>query len=261
MASFPLIGALPIDAATFLILFARIGAVVMLLPAFSEEAIPAQVRLFLGLGFALGLYGLLHDKVANVASIGAGGGTILIPVVVAEIMTGLAIGMLVRIFFQAASMAGSIASVQVGLSSALVFDPAMGGQMPLLARFVNVAAAVVCLSLGLHHLWIAAIVHSYTSFPVGGLPPAADFAQLAVMATAKATTLAVSMSAPLLLYGILFNLALGLAARMAPAIQIFFITQPLNILLGLSLFAAVIGSALTGFAMAMTAFLQQSGLV
>jgi flagellar biosynthetic protein FliR len=48
---------------------------------------------------------------------------------------------------------------------------------------------------------------------------------------------------------------------MAPAIQIFFITQPLNILLGLSLFAAVIGSALTGFAMAMTAFLQQSGLV
>jgi flagellar biosynthetic protein FliR len=169
--------------------------------------------------------------------------------------------MLVRIFFQAAAMAGSIASMQVGLSSALIFDPAMGGQLPLLARFVNVAAGVTCLALGLHHLWIAAIVRSYASFPVGGLPPFADFAQLAVMTTSQAMTLAVSMAAPLLLYGILFNVALGLAARMAPAIQVFFITQPLNILLGLTLFATVIGSALYGFAMAMGQFLQQSGLV
>ncbi|QJU57417.1 flagellar biosynthetic protein FliR [Sphingomonas sp. AP4-R1] len=258
-SAFALIGLLPVDAATFLILFARIGAVAMLLPAFSEEAIPPQIRLLLGLGFALGLYGLLHGKVAGVVAPHAGAG--LIAITVAEIMTGLAIGMLVRIFFQAAAMAGSIASMQIGLSSALVFDPAMGGQLPLLARFTNVAAAVVCLSLGLHHLWIAAIVHSYASFPVGGLPPAADFAQLAVMTTGRAMALAVSMAAPLLLYGIVFNVALGLAARIAPAIQIFFITQPLNILLGLSLFAAVIGTALYGFATAMGAFLQSSGLV
>jgi flagellar biosynthetic protein FliR len=252
-----LIGDLPINATVFLILFARIGAVAMLLPAFSEESIPPQIRLLLGLGLAMGLYGLLEGRVNAVAAAGTG----LIAIVIAEVLTGLAIGMLVRIFFQAAAMAGSIASMQVGLSSALIFDPAMGGQLPLLARFVNVAAAVTCLALGLHHLWIAAIVRSYASFPVGGLPPFADFAQLAVMTTSQAMTLAVSMAAPLLLYGILFNVALGLAARMAPAIQVFFITQPLNILLGLTLFATVIGSALYGFAMAMGQFLQQSGLV
>lgn len=249
---------LPINVTAFLILFARIGTISMLLPAFSEEAIPGQIRLLLGLGFALGLYGLLQGKVSGVAATSGDG---LIAILVTEIMTGLALGMIVRIFFQAAAMAGSIASMQIGLSSALVFDPAMGGQSPLLARFVNVGAAVICLALGLHHLWIAAIVQSYANFPIGGLPPAADFAQLAVMTTSRAMALAVSMAAPLILYGVLFNVALGLAARMAPAIQVFFITQPLNILLGLALFTAVIGSTLYGFAIAMGQFLQQSGLV
>ena len=54
----------------------------------------------------------------------------------------------------------------------------------------------------------------------------------------------------------LFNVALGLASRLAPAIQIFFIAQPLNLLLGITLFAAILGALLTAFAAAMAAWLQ-----
>jgi flagellar biosynthetic protein FliR len=68
--------------------------------------------------------------------------------------------------------------------------------------------------------------------------------------------LGVGLAAPLLVYGIVFNVALGLAARMAPAIQVFFITQPLNLLLGLGLLAAVIGGMLRLFAEAMGNFVQ-----
>jgi flagellar biosynthetic protein FliR len=115
---------------------------------------------------------------------------------------------------------------------------------------------MVCLSLGVHHLWIAGIVKSYVAFPVGVLPPAADFAQLAVRAVTMSMSLGLSMAAPLMVYGILFHLALGLTARMAPAIQVFFISQPLNILLGLTLFAVTLGVALNGFAQAMAVFMQ-----
>ncbi|MGH6782049.1 MAG: flagellar biosynthetic protein FliR [Sphingomonadaceae bacterium] len=242
---------LPFDATAFLILFARVGAVLMLLPAFSEDAIPGKVRLLLGLGFTAGLFGLLSGKVAPVVT----SETALPGIIIAELMIGLSIGMIIRILFNAAAMAGAIVSMQVGLSSALVSDPAMGGQSPLLARFVSVAAAVSCMALGVHHLWIASMVQSYGLFPVGGLPPAEDFARLAVATVGNATALALSLAAPLIVYGIIFNIALGLAARMAPAIQVFFITQPLNILLGLALFAVVIGTMLTGFAEAMAAFM------
>ncbi|WP_380874086.1 flagellar biosynthetic protein FliR [Sphingomonas sp. DBB INV C78] len=243
---------LPFDATAFLILFARVGAVLMLLPAFSEDAVPPRVRLMLGLGFTAGLFGLLNGQVTPVLQ----SDRALPGIIIAEAMVGIGMGMIIRMLFHAAAMAGSIVSMQVGLSSALIADPSMGGQSPLLARFVSVAAVVTCMALGVHHLWIASIVQSYAIFPVGGLPPAEDFARLAMTTVGQSMGLALSLAAPLLVYGILFNVALGLAARMAPAIQVFFITQPLNILLGLSLFAVVIGTMLTTFAQAMASFLQ-----
>ncbi len=243
---------LPVDASAFLILFCRVAAVLMLLPVFSDDAIPTRIRLTLSLGMAAGLWGLLSARVIPVAQ-----NSVTLPgVVIAEILTGLAIGMIIRIMFMAAAMAGSIISLQVGLSSALINDASQGGQASVLSKFVSVAAAVVCMGMGVHHLWIAAIVHSYTMFPVGGLPPAADFAQLAIATVGKSMSLSISLAAPLLIYGIVFNIALGLSARLAPAIQVFFIAQPLNLMLGMALFASLLGAILTCFGNAMTDWLQ-----
>ncbi|WP_037515928.1 flagellar biosynthetic protein FliR [Sphingomonas sp. PAMC 26621] len=244
--------ALPGEATTFLILFARVGAVLMLLPVFSEDAVPGKIRLMLALGMTAGLWGLIGARIAPVAADSAA----LPGILIAEILTGLAIGMIIKIMFLAAAMAGSIISMQIGLSSALVNDSAQSGQAAVLSKLVSVAAAVVCMGMGLHHLWIAAIVHSYAMFPVGALPPAADFAQLAILTIGKAMSLSISLAAPLLVYGIVFNMALGLSTRLAPAIQVFFLVQPLNLLLGLALFASLFGGILTAFSAAMTAWLQ-----
>jgi flagellar biosynthesis protein FliR len=242
------------DATAFLILFARVGAVLMLLPVFSEESVPPRVRLMIAFGLSAGMWPIIAPKVAAAAQLDA----VLPAIIVAEVMVGLAMGMIVKIMFSAASIAGSIISLQIGLSSVLVNDPAMGGMSPLLSRFLAVGAALVCMSLGVHHLWIGSIVQSYGAFPVGGLPPAEDFARLAVQVTTDAMSLALSLAAPVIIFGILFNVALGLAARVAPSIQIFFIAQPLNLLLGLALFASVVGLVLTTFAESMASFMHAS---
>jgi flagellar biosynthetic protein FliR len=243
------VNALPAETATFLILFARVGAVLMLLPVFSEESVPAQIRLLVALGMALGLWGLLGPKIPAAAA------GVLPSTIITELMVGLAIGAIVRIMFLAAVMAGSIISLQVGLSSAVIFDPSQGGQIPLLSKFVALAAAVVCLSVGIHHLWIGAIVRSYDMFPVGGLPPANDFADLAIRTVSHSMALGLSLAAPLIVYGIVFNAALGLMARLAPSIQIFFIAQPLNLLLGIALLATVFGTMLATFSNEMASWL------
>jgi flagellar biosynthetic protein FliR len=243
---------LPLQASAFLILFARVGAVLMLLPLFSEEAVPGRIRLLVSFAMSLGLWGMLGPTVLPAAS----DGDALAGVLVTEMAIGLALGMIVRLMFQAAVMAASIASMQIGLSSALMFDPSLGGQMPVLAKLVVLTATLVCLAFGLHHLWIGAIIRSYDLFPVGLVPSAGDFAALAVVTLGKAMGLAVSMAAPLLVYGIVFNVALGFSARLAPTIQVFFIAQPLNLLLGISLFAVVMGAMITTFAIAMERWMQ-----
>jgi flagellar biosynthesis protein FliR len=238
---------LELQVTAFLIVFARVGAVLMLLPVFGEDAIPGRVRLLIAFAMSAALYGIVGAPARAAVQAGA----VLPVVLVTELMTGLAMGMIVKILFFAISMAGSIVSLQVGLSSAVIFDPSQSGMAPVLSKFVSLAAALVCMGMQVHHLWLGAIVHSYQSFPVGGLPPMHDFGQLAVAAIGRSMTLAIGLSAPMLVYGIVFNVALGLAARVAPAIQVFFIAQPLNLLLGLSLAAMTLGTMLTVFGNAM----------
>ena len=243
---------LPVQVGGFLVVFARLGGVLMVLPVFSDDAVPTRIRLLVALGISLALFGMLAPQVpATDGNVG------LAALAVGELLTGLALGAIVRIMFLAITIAGSIISLQTGLTSAVMPDAALGGQLPVMAKLVSVAAAVVCFALGIHHLWIAAMVNSYLVFPVGDLPPAADFAQLAIATTTRAMELGFSLAAPLVVYGIVFNVALGLSARLAPTIQVFFIAQPLNILLGLALFAATLGAVLTGFAAGMADFMQQ----
>ncbi|WP_242139714.1 flagellar biosynthetic protein FliR [Sphingomonas sp. TREG-RG-20F-R18-01] len=244
---------LPLDATAFLILFARVGAVLMLLPVFSEDAIPPRIRLLAAGGMTLGLWGLLSPTVLPLAT---RSDATLAGVIAAELGTGLALGLVIRMMFLAISIAGSIISLQVGLSSAVLFDPAQSSTAPELSRFFAIAAAVVCMASGVHHLWIDGLVRSYAAFPVGSVLPAADFATLAVRVAGETMTLGVSLAAPLIVYGIVFNMALGLAARVAPTIQLFFIAQPLNLLLGLGIAASTSGAMLTAFAAAMAQWMQ-----
>ena len=241
----------PAQVAALLILFARVGAIWMLLPLFSEDSIPGPARLLMALGLSLALYGVLGSRVAPFAADDVS----LVRTILIELTIGLAIGSLIRTMMQAASMAGAIISVQIGLSSVLVFDPALGGQTPVLARLIALAATLTCFAADLHHEWIAAIVRSYDVFPVGAMPNPGDWAALFVATVSKATALAVSLSAPFLVYGLLFNVALGLASRLAPALQIFFIAQPANLLLGIALLGLTIGAILSTFAGAMSAWM------
>lgn len=243
---------LPVNAAAFLILFARVGGMLMLLPVFSDEAVPGRVRLLVSGGLAAGLFGLLGGRVHPFA---AAQDAALAATIVSELLVGLSLGMVIRMMFQAISVAGSIISLQIGLSAAIIFDPGQAGHAAILSKFVGVAAALVCMALGVHHLWLGALVKSYDLFPVGGLPPFADFATLAVKAAGDMTALGLSLAAPLVVFGLIFNFALGLASRVAPAIQLFFIAQPLNLLVGLSVTAVVLGAMLSAFAEAMAAWM------
>lgn len=245
---------LPVQATGFLILFARLSAVLMLLPVFGEEAVPGRLRLLLSLGLTLALWTILRAKVLPLAGDQAG----LFGVLVIEVAIGLAIGTLIKLIFQAVIMAGSIASMQVGLTSAIIFDPSLGGQTPLIAKLVALAAILFCMGLGLHHLWIAAIVRSYALFPVGQVPIPGDLTEFAVRTLSRSTLLAVSMAAPFLAYGIVFNAVLALSARLAPALQVFFIAQPLNLMLGVGLLVASLGAMLTWFADRYAAWLNGS---
>jgi flagellar biosynthesis protein FliR len=214
------------------LVFARMGSFAMLLPGLGETFISPRFRLSVAFLMAL----VLAPAAGAVApAIPAKLGDAL-GMIFQEMLIGLALGAAARLVMSALAMAGQIASLQTGLAMGAMFDPTFGGQTPQLQTFLGMLGLAAAMAANLHHDLIEAAWASYQRFPPGGVFPTNDWAQYAVMGISNAFSIAMQMSAPLLVFGFLYFAALGVLSRMLPQIQIFFVAQPAGVLLGLLVF-------------------------
>jgi len=219
------------------LVFARISAMIMAMPGLGDTPAPTRVRLSFALLASLIITPVVYPALPVIPlTLGE-----LTADVIREGLIGVAIGAILRAFLAAMAIAGEVISIATTLSFAQTANPTLGQQNTTLATFLSLMAAVLVMATDLHHLFIGALVRSYTLFPFGHAPPVADFAQLAIRTTAQAFTLGVQLAAPVLVFSLIFNLATGLVGRAMPQFQIFFAAAPLQVLLGLSLFALSIG--------------------
>ena len=79
------------------------------------------------------------------------------------------------------------------------------------------------------------------------MPLVGDAAQHITRIIATSFRIGIQLSAPFLVFGLLFNLGLGVLSRLMPQMQVFFIGLPLSILLGLLLLLLVIGAMMGTF--------------
>ena len=89
---------------------------------------------------------------------------------------------------------------------------------------------------------IAALNDSYTIFSPGETVSSGDVASLATRAFAAAFRLGLQLSGPFLVFGLVFNIGLGILARLMPAMQVYFVGVPLSIMIGFLIFAAVLAA-------------------
>ena len=209
------------------LLICRVGGVVMLMPGLGEMEAPTMVRAGLAVGLSLLLLPIVVDKVPNVPD-GMGGPQMI----GAELLTGLVMGWLTRLPVLALGMAGSIIATLMGLSNILQPDAGLGGQSTALARLFGVIAPVLILSTGLYNLPLYALAGSYSLIGPGGVMPAGDAADMMVKLAGDTLALSLQLSAPFLVAGIVFQIAVGLVSRVAPQLQAFSIAAPGQILGG-----------------------------
>lgn len=219
------------------LVFARVAAMVMLVPGLGESPAPARIRIAFAFLLALVLTPVVAPTIPAVPQELSG----LAMAVVREILLGLMIGAILRMFLGALAAAGEIISIQTTLSFAQTANPAFGQGGSTIAAFLTLLGVVLVMTTNLHHLFIAAMVRSYTLFPFTHALPVQDSATLAIQTFAGAFTLGVQLAAPIMVFSLVFNVATGLIGRAMPQFQIFFAATPLQLLLGLSLFALSLG--------------------
>jgi flagellar biosynthesis protein FliR len=234
---------LPALATAFMLTFARVGAMVMLLPGVGELSVPSRVRLTI----ALALTAILlpaHQK-AYVVDLKTFGPVLLL--LFQELVIGAVLGLTARLAISALQITGSVVAQQMGLGFVTAVDPTQNQQGLLVGNFLSVLGVALVFATDLHHLVIAAMNDSYTIFQPGELPLMGDAAQHVTRVIATAFRIGIQLSAPFLVFGLLFNFGLGVLSRLMPQMQVFFIGLPLSILLGLLLLLLVIGAMMGTF--------------
>src|SRR5580692_7022418 len=237
------ISLLPVLAATFMLVFARIGAMVMLLPGLGESNIPVRIKLAIALLLTLVILPLHRDAFhVEMESL-----TALLVLMLHEIIIGVVLGATARVTLSALQVAGSVIAQQLGLGFVTAVDPTQGQQGLLIGDFLTILGITLLFATDTHHLVISALNESYRIFSPGELMPSGDVAALATRAFATAFKIGMQLAAPFLVFGLVFNIGLGVLARLMPQMQVYFVGVPPSIMSGFLIFAVVIAAMMGTF--------------
>jgi flagellar biosynthesis protein FliR len=234
---------LPALGATFILMFARIGTMVMLMPGLGELALPARVRLMIALVLTIVMFPL--HRAAFTIDLKSFGPVMLL--LGQELLIGAVLGLAARLTISALQVAGSVIAQQLGLGFVTTIDPTMGQQGVILGNFLTVLGITLIFATDLHHFTIAALHNSYALFHPGEVPFAGDIAALVTRSVGATFRVGIQIAGPFLVFGLLFNLGLGVLSRLMPQMQVYFIGIPLSILVGFIALLLVVGAMMGTF--------------
>jgi flagellar biosynthetic protein FliR len=234
---------LPALGAVFLLVFSRIGMMVMLLPGIGELSVPVRLRLTIALALSAVILPLHRNAYqVNLGEIGP-----MLILLGEELLIGFLLGMTARLTVSALQVAGSVIAQQLGLGFVTAVDPTQGQQGLIVGNFLTILGITLVFASDLHYLVIAALNDSYTLFRPGEVPLTGDMAALTTQTIGGAFRVGIQLSAPFLVFGLLFNLGLGILSRLMPQMQVFFVGLPLSILAGFMILIFVVGAMMTVF--------------
>ncbi|WCL52713.1 flagellar biosynthetic protein FliR [Gimibacter soli] len=234
---------LPSEIFGVLLVLTRVAALVMLMPGLGDASIPAQIRVSFAFLLSIVVYPVVAPLLPAMPPSFVG----LVMLMLHEAFLGILIALIVRIFMSATHVAGTIIAYQSGLAAAQSFDPTQGTQSAIIGTFMTLISVTLVMVTNTHHLMIMGMVNSYTRFPANEVVAVADFARVIIHYVGYSFQIGMQLAAPFIVYGLVYNVGLGLIARMMPQFQVFFIGMPLNIFLGFALFAMVLSSMMHYF--------------
>jgi len=218
---------------TAMLILARIGTCLMVMPGLSSARVPMRIRLFLGIALTLALLPLLAPYLREATQAIPLGKLILM--IAAEMLIGASLGLVAQAFFWGLQFIGNVMAMLMGFSG----QPGQGifesrPEAPL-ANIIALMALALFFALDMHMQIFQGLMISYQILlPAPTLQPQAALIDL-VDALQLAFSMLLRMAAPFLLYAILVNFAAGLINKLTPNIPVYFISLPFVLAGGLAL--------------------------
>ena len=207
---------------TVFLIFCRIGGCVLFAPGLSSSRIPVQIRLLLALGITLAISPLLFAAIAERISIVAPASRPAL--ILEEIIIGSVIGLMARFYLLSLQFAATAVSSMIGLAGIPGVPMEEFDAGSPLATLASTAAVMLILVMNLHLEMLRAIIDSYDVIAVNAFPQSGALLNNVMNVIVETTVLALRLAAPFIAYGVVVNIALGMANRFTPHISIYHAT-------------------------------------
>ncbi|MBT6090637.1 MAG: flagellar biosynthetic protein FliR [Rhodospirillaceae bacterium] len=227
----------------FLLVFARLSVVFLLMPGVSAAYVPTRVRLMLAMLVTLLSLPLVQGYLPPEPDTTAE----LVKLLFFEVFTGAFIGTVVQMVMAALNLAGLIISRSNGLMNAFVQDPVSNAQSAVVIGFLNIMVVVLIFSTGLHGFMIMAIVDSYSMIAPNEPVLLGDMLNMVASVLNDSFSVGVRIASPFLVYALVFQVTMGIMARLSPQMNIFFVALPIQLMLGFTLLTVALPAMMLVF--------------
>ena len=218
----------------YALIFVRISSCMVSMPGISERYVPVRIRLLIAITMTIATYPLVEEYLPKNTNLHV---LELFIIIIKEITIGLFFGLTARIILSSSHVAGMIIGYQSGLASAVMFDPNTGSQGSTIGAFLTLVTTVLFFTFDLHHLLLLAVMDSYSLFPINGDIFSSDMSHFITKTVAESFLIAIKLSAPYIVLGLLMYIGAGITSRLMPNMQVFFVLMPVQILIGFGLLA------------------------
>ncbi|MET0170843.1 flagellar type III secretion system protein FliR [Agrobacterium vaccinii] len=228
--------------------FCRIGACLMVMPGFSSARVPMQIRLLLAMALAMAILPLLWDTIYPVVKSDP---VTILKFIFFESMVGATFGMIAHLYVLGMQFAATAMGTAISFTGPPAQDVLEDTSENQLASMLSYGVLLLLFILDFHHVVFRAIVESYVTIPLGGAMSVQRMLISLTDTLVASMNVALRVASPFILYGFLFNVAIGLINKLAPQIPVYFISTPYALGGGLLLLyfgiGALVNQFVTGF--------------
>lgn len=214
----------------FLLIFMRFGVALMIMPGTGDSFVSPNIRVLFAVAISFVLTPVLSTHLPAMPS----NTGVFIELLLSEVFIGIFIGLIMRIMITALDTAGTIVSIQAGLSNASMFNPSINAETPIMSAVYSSLGVTLILVADVHHQMLAAVVDSYRLFPAtGAFPDMGSISETISKTATLAFKVGAQLAMPFLVVGTLVQVGFGLLGRLMPQVQVFFLAMPVQIFLSL----------------------------
>ena len=207
----------------FALVLLRVSAFLVTWPVFSVFNVPQPLKILLSLAVSMTLFPVVHRTGLTAQGLGSD----IAFLALKEVLVGVCLGFLTRLFFFAVACGGNLIATSAGLANAQLFNPAMGATTTTVETFYVSIATLLFLGLNGHHIFLTGLAQSFDAIPLTAGIDIAVFKDSGLILQAVVEA-GIKIAAPVMVAIFFMNAAMGIIGRAIPQINVLVTGQAVN---------------------------------